>query len=109
MVYLPLHEAWTILGKNANGILASVSRLKREERPRALQTLVEEARKITKMLLAKNHPDRGGNHEIFCRIQLAFDSIVFHTKEFENKAIEFARRVEEINARRPIFIEVKKG
>jgi len=109
MEFLPLQEAWKVLGRDAGSLLASVAALPRQERAAALEALVDDGRKLARGLLVRHHPDRGGDPAEFRRVQLALDSVVHHTGEFRKKAEEASRKAEERAARRTVFIDVKKS
>ena len=104
---IPLQEAWSILGRDINTILSEVSCVDKRERPKALWKLVDGARKTARTLLAKHHPDRGGDPNEFRKVQQSLDSIVFHTEEYERKVLDSIRRIDETNSRHLILIDPK--
>lgn len=104
---MPLHEAWSILGKDINVIMNGISKLPRSERSGAVSDLSKEAKKLSRALLAKNHPDMGGDAEKFQKVQNALEAIFHHAEMFEKKTMEAARKAEESMARRSVFIEKK--
>jgi hypothetical protein len=105
---MPLHEAWSILGKDAKIIMIEVANLPRDKRAAALLIFVDEAKRLAKSLMAKHHPDRGGDGSEFRRVQDALSAIVHHTDEFIKRIADISQKAEEMSARRPVFIDVKR-
>lgn len=102
--YIPLHEAWATLGREIASIIIPISKLPQNERIPALQSCLEDARKLTKKLLAQNHPDRGGDSAVFRRIQLAFQSIEYYTEKAKMRYEGKLQRDVERKSRQTVFI-----
>lgn len=86
-----LNEAWIILGKNPTQIYAYLSTFNDlQEKIEAVEKLLEQAKKTSKMLLAQFHPDKNPDNivalEKFKSVNQAINSIEFHTEEFKKKA-----------------------
>jgi len=105
---ISIHEAWRRLGKDANLIMTEVSKLPRAERSSALEKLASEAKRLARPLLAKHHPDIGGNASEFRNIQDSVTAITNHTNKFKEELSEINRRSLEINSRRPVTINISK-
>lgn len=88
--------------------MKEVSILPRSERAAALQKFAEEAKRLTKSLMVKYHPDRGGDEVKFKEVQGALSAIIYHTDEFIKNIADITRKAEEMTSRRPVFIDVKK-
>ena len=108
MNFMPVHEAWAVLGKDANLIMEKVSSIPRKNRPEALASLVKSAKRIAKNLMMEYHPDRGGDSEKFRKVQLAISSIIHHTDEFMEMSTKLVKISEEVSSRRSVLIDVKK-
>ena len=105
---MSIHEAWAVLGKDANLIMKKMSNVPRRNRPEALFSLVKKAKQIAKGLMMEYHPDRGGDPEKFRKVQLAISSIIHHTDEFMEMNTKLIKMAEDISSRRSVLIDVKK-
>jgi hypothetical protein len=105
---MSIHEAWARLGKDANLIVNEVSKLPRSERSAALDKLTDEAKRLARPLLAKYHPDKGGDVSNFRVIQDSVTAIVNHTNEFKKRVSEITKRSASIASRRPVVIDVDR-
>ena len=104
---MPAFEAWKILGQDAGKIILSVSEVPLRSRAEALKTILEDARKTAKKLMAEYHPDRpNGNPAQFKKVGEALRALEFYTNEFE-KGLEIRiRQLDEAAERRGVFIKV---
>lgn len=103
---IPLDKAWRLLGRDPAAVAARVAALPRERRVGALREAVEEAKKLARALMAKHHPDRGGDPSKFRLAKAALESIEHHTDEYARKSEERAKQAEERAARRGPVIKV---
>ena len=95
MPQMTLGEAWMVFGKDARDVLRDLSSKPRKERVALARTMLDEAKKMAKKLMAKHHPDRGGDSKMFVRVQNAIASLEEHTNEFELRMQEAILRAEE--------------
>lgn len=103
---VPLDQAWRELGRDLAAITSEVSKLPRDARVAALRGLAAEAKKLAKALMARHHPDRGGDPARFMAVQAALESVEAHTEDYARKAEERAREAEERAAKRGPFIKI---
>lgn len=108
---MPLREAWEILGKDPDRIMQLLSGLPDiKSRAEAAGKILEKAKKLAKILMAKNHPDVNpgdlGASERFKRIQEALSAIESHTKDFQGKVEGLVNRKPNKN---DVFIVVGKS
>lgn len=108
MSVIPLHEAWSILGKDINIIAKGITGLVREEQVLAISALSEEAKRLARPLLVKHHPDLGGDIDEFKRVQGALAAVIYHSEKFKEKVAEISQKAAETASRRPVFIDIKK-
>jgi hypothetical protein len=85
MNYLPVNQAWKLLGKQFPEIYESIKKLPLARRGEEALIRLTEAKQIGRKLLAQNHPDVGGNIHKFQSIQDAIASIEFYTHDFLKK------------------------
>lgn len=91
---MELHEAWRAFGEDLSAILREAKSRRREERLPYLESLLEEAKKTRKALLARHHPDKGGDPVKFKRVEEAFQAIEKGTEDFRTKFADAANRGE---------------
>lgn len=103
MSEMTLGEAWAILGKNAGELLSELKSHPKAKRIDLARTMLQDAKRDAKKLLAKHHPDRGGDPSKFIAIQKAIAVVEHHTAEFESRMTEALKRIEEKNRDRVII------
>lgn len=104
---MDLNAAWKLLGKSLPAILAEAKELRRDQRIPFLDERFVEAKKAAKGLMAKHHPDRGGDPSEFKRVQEALRVVEEHTEGFRKKFAEAQAKREAENAeKRSVFIAV---
>lgn len=87
---MTLFEAWKLFGYDLNIIITNIKNMNDiNDRLNAIRNEYENIRKKSKTLLAKYHPDRHNNDELYTEkfkmIKEAVDVIKLHTEEFEEK------------------------
>lgn len=107
MNFMPVHEAWAVLGKDVSPMMKKMSSIPKKNRPDAMIVLVKKAKQIAKTLMAEHHPDKGGDPEKFQRVQFAITSIIHHTDEFLKINTKLVKVVEGVPSRRAVLIDVK--
>lgn len=105
---MSLDRAWRLLGQDSSEIYSRILDKPKGERVEALRCEYLYAKKYAKVLMAKHHPDRGGDPTKFRLIHEALSVIEFHTNEYERKYEEKRRSVEEAAERRGVFIKVDR-
>ncbi len=105
MPEMTLKEAWLILGRDSDRVIATIKEQPREKRIEASRKILEKARRIAAKVSAQHHPDIGGDPIKFKRVWAAFNSIEFYTREFETKMIELQNKIDN---RVGTFIELDK-
>lgn len=104
---MDLCEAWRLFGRDLPSIVADARARKRDQRMPFLDGLLEEAKKTRKALLAKHHPDRGGDPSQFKRVEDAFQAIEKGTEEARQGFREAEeKRVADRESKRSVFIDV---
>lgn len=82
MEYMPLPQAWGVLGEDFKGLLTRIKAHEdTKERIDATDRAFQNAKKIARKLMGKHHPDRGGDQHKFLEVQKAIESIEYHTEE----------------------------
>lgn len=104
MMIMNLYEAWRCLGKDPESLYKKLSGLPREARVDAAIEALEEAKKISKKLMAVHHPDRGGDPESFRMIGEALSIIESNTNEFKSKMLDFLNQAKEKQNERIIIV-----
>jgi len=94
---MDLREAWVTLGRDPDRIMQLLSGIPDiHARAEAIESILKKARKLGKILMAKNHPDVNPGDDLaeerFKRIQLALTTIEAHTKTFQDKVKELTTR-----------------
>lgn len=89
---MDLHEAWRVFGEDLSAILREAKSRRREERLQFLESLLEEAKKTRTALLARHHPDKGGDPVKFKRVGEAFQVIEKGTADFREKLVNAGER-----------------
>ena len=79
---MTLHEAMANLGYNSSEHFKKMMALSRTQQMEMAQSFMEEAKFRAKKLMAKHHPDRGGDQEKFIRVTNSMDTIEAETKHF---------------------------
>lgn len=104
---MDVFTAWRVLGRDFGVIAAEAKAKRRSERLAFLEGLLEEAKRAQKHLLAKHHPDRGGDPSAFKRVAEAFQVIERETEKFRASfAASEARREAERAEKQSVRIEV---
>lgn len=104
---MELFEAWKLLGKDLAMILAGGRSLPREQRISFLEERLQEAQKVGRGLMAKCHPDVGGDIEEFKKISEALRTVEEHTEGFKTAFAKATAEREAAQAsKRPVFIIV---
>ncbi len=80
-----LVEAWQILERDLDRVLATLAETPLGERGAAMRKICEKARKIATKLAAKNHPDVGGDQVKFRRVWEAYAVVEKYGEEFIEK------------------------
>ncbi len=100
---LNIEEAWKILGRDFDIVLATIGSLPRDRRIAAAEKILEKAKKIARVEAARHHPDKGGDPARFRAIWEAVKVIERSTEEFKLKMVE-AERVREEKREKGTFI-----
>jgi hypothetical protein len=87
-----LASAMSNLGLDSRSYLLTLSKSARPARIAAARIMMVEAKKAARTLMANHHPDKGGSHETFVKINASLDYLVRETETFIN-AME--KRVQE--------------
>ena len=104
---MDVFTAWRVLGRDFGVIAAEARAKKRAERLAYLEGLLEEAKRAQKLLLAKHHPDRGGDPATFKRIAEAYRIIESETEQFRARfASSEAKREAERAEKKSVRIEI---
>jgi hypothetical protein len=99
--------AWRTFGRDFGAIAAEAKSKRRSERLTFLEGLLEEAKRARKSLLAKHHPDRGGDPSTFRRVEEAYQVIERETEQFRASfASSEARREAERAEKQSVRIEI---
>lgn len=99
--------AWRVFGRDFGTIAAEAKAKRRSERLSYLEGLLEEAKRAQKSLLAKHHPDKGGDPATFRRIAEAYQVIERETEQFRASfASSEARREAERAEKQSVRIEI---
>jgi hypothetical protein len=93
--------AWTTLGFDAREVILRIARLPRTQRVAGAKEALEKARVASKRLLSLHHPDKGGDSEMFKRVNEAIQSLTAHTEDFERKMAEVEKMDEERSSKHP--------
>lgn len=103
MSEMTLGEAWAVLGRNAGEVLSELKSHPKAKRIELARDMLAEAKKTAKHLMAKHHPDKGGDPSKFIAVQKAVSILEFHTAEFESRMTEAIKRLEEKNRDRVVI------
>ena len=92
-------SAWTTLGKNWDDVVHDLTALPdAASRVQAVESLLIEARKLAKRLMAVHHPDKNpgdlGATKRFQHVKDALEAIELHTQLFKDKYEEMKARAE---------------
>jgi DnaJ-class molecular chaperone len=84
-----LHEAWEILGRDVREVVSEIKSSQRSSHLQKVEEAFQDGKKRARILMAKHHPDVGGDPEKFKKINEAISTLEKHTidfrKEFEMK------------------------
>jgi hypothetical protein len=88
-------------------IFLKLSVMTRKEKLSAADAIMLEAKKKAKALMAKHHPDRGGDAEAFKSVSASVDMIEKHTMSFK---IGIQKKIDEAaeKAANSVHIEIEK-
>ena len=104
---MTLSEAWALLGRDSNRVIATIKGLPRSERVPASKKILDKAKRMAAKTSAQYHPDVGGDPIKFKEIWEALGVIENHTIEFESQMNSFEKKMEE-KRKKNNFIEIKK-
>lgn len=95
-----ISDAWLVLGKDWSSIVRDLSSLPDSaSRVQAAETLLENAKKLAKKLMAVHHPDTNPGDaeaaERFRRVKDALTTIEANTEAFKTKYEEMKARAEQ--------------
>jgi hypothetical protein len=90
---MDLHQAWEVLGKDSQIVVASLKKFEGlEARIKATEKALEWAKKLAKDLRFQYHPDKNPGNDAaerkFKAIGIALKVIEEHTEEFKCKALK---------------------
>lgn len=101
-------DAWKILGIDPEPIYARLAALPRSARAAAARADLIAARKAAKVLMAANHPDKGGDPNRFKEVNDSLISLEAHVEGFARAVEESEARRTERSENRPVFIKIGK-
>lgn len=89
---MDLKEAWSNLGFQFNSIIMELKSTPLESRMVKVDEVLTSARKSSKQLLAKHHPDMGGDVNEFKKVNESISLIETETSKLK---IDLAKKIEE--------------
>jgi hypothetical protein len=92
-----LHRAFLLLGIDPVEYFNRLSQSGKSARIELSLQILEQCRKQLKILLANNHPDKGGDSRKYIALQNAFKFIEEQTQEFISKLEDQIKESEEKN------------
>jgi hypothetical protein len=92
---MTMEEALKIIGINPTDYFMKLSFLTRKERIVASTSMLAEAKKRAKHLMAKHHPDKGGDIEQFKIVNSSIMTIEKETERFVTKMTKIIADAEE--------------
>jgi hypothetical protein len=85
---MSVEEAWDILGRKIEVVNFTIKKFPLEDRPYAIDKMIEFVKKQSKKELARNHPDKGGDPAKFCKINEASEVVESYLVKLKN-SIEY--------------------
>ncbi len=101
-------QAWELLGYNSKEIFENLSSMTKEKRIVYSLDILNDLKSKYKVIMAKNHPDRGGSHEKFVNVQKAYDHMIKSTEEFVDLLKKKIRNEEKESMNRKPSINIKR-
>lgn len=94
---MDISEAMNIIGIPPSSYFNRMASLTRKEQMDEASQMLTEARKKAKVLMAKHHPDRGGDAEKFKKVNSAMQLIESQTETFIARLNKIVAESEERN------------
>ena len=102
---MKLYDALKILEMDPDLYLNDLKKADRKSRVRLAEEMLEKAKKKTRILLAKNHPDVGGDERKFKLINAAIDFLEQDTSIFVSKMTQIIEEHEN-RSKNQVFIKL---